>query len=262
MRNFATATLHACIVIAAAACTSSCATPVDDETSLIVVHPSRSTTETEITTAIQDLISTYPVCVRVPLFRTVDVRPVNLDPAKLKLDEEDAENAFDVMVRLGYMMKAPRPDLGNHVFEFKRTQLGMDAAKLRPGESIPSATLGRGGFCMPAGRKLVQIKNIEYQAEVADSRYLIVDFIHTEDAASVWAQNPDLRRLTGGEHGQVPPGPLVGRVLVSRVWMRDKHPLKDAPDSGALWAPSYDHIHDRWIDIRWGGVTLRPWGLN
>lgn len=262
MRNFVTASLHACILIAAVACSSSCATPVDDETTLIVVHPSVSTTETEITAAIQDLISTYPVCVRVRQFRTVDVGPVNLDPAKLKLGEEDAENAFDVMVRLGYMTKAPRPDLGSRVFEFKRTQLGLDAADLGPGEAIPSATLGSGGFCMPASRKLVQIKNIEYQAEVADSRYLIVDFIHAEDPASVWAQNPDLRRLTGGEHGQIPSGHLVGRVLMSRVWMRDKHPLKGAPDSGALWAPSYDHIHDRWIDIRWGGVNLRPWGLN
>ena len=130
------------------------------------------------------------------------------------------------------------------------------------GDSTTSATLGSSGFCMPAERKLVQTKNIEHQAEVADSRYLIVDFIHTEDPTSVWAQNPDLRRLAGGEHGQIPPGPLVGRVLMSRVWLRDKHPLKGAPDSGALWAPQYDHVHNRWIDVRWGGVNLRPWGLN
>lgn len=262
MRNPLTATLHACLVIAAAACTGGCATPVDHDTQLIVVPPSRSTTETEITAAIQDLISTYPVCVRVPLFRTVDVRPVDLDPAKLKLNEEDDEEAFDVMVRLGYMTKTPRPDLGGRVFEFKRTPLGSDAKNLGPGDSAAPASLGSGGFCMPAERKLVRITNIDHRAEVADSEYWIVDFIHTEDPASVWAQNPDLRRLAGGEQGQTAPRPLVGRVLMSRVWIRDNHPLKNAPDSGALWAPQYDYIHNRWIDIRWGAVNLRPSAMN
>jgi hypothetical protein len=257
MRNFVTATLHACIVIAAAACNSSCATRVDGDTLAMVVKPSSSTTETEIASAIQDLISTYPVCVRVPLFRTVDVGPVNLDPAELKLGEEDAEDAFDAMVRLGYMTKAPRPDLGKRVFEFKRTQLGSDAANRGSGESTSSTILGSGGFCMPAGRKLVRIEKIGHPPE-PDSTYVIVDFIHTEDPASVWAQNPDLRQLAGGEHGRIAPRPLVGRVLMSRVWLRDKHPLKGAPDSGALWAPDYDRIHNRWIDLRWGAVYLRP----
>jgi len=261
MRKYVAVILKVCVAIAAAACGSSCVTGIDDQTQIIAVPPSPSTPQTEITAAIQDLISTYPVCIHMPLFRAVDVRPVNLDPAKLRLDEEDAEAAFDVMVRLGYMTKVPRPDLGNHVFEFKRTQLGTDAEKLRAGESTDSAIVGSGGFCMPARRKLVEIKSID-NSKVADSRYLIVDFIHTEDPASVWAQNPDLRRMAGGEHGQVAPGPLVGRVLMQRVWLRDKHPLKGAPDSGELWAPNYDYIHNRWTDIRWGGVNLRPWGLN
>ena len=259
MRKSITATLYACIAIAATACSSS---PVDDDTPYMVVPPSPSTPKSEIRAAIEDLISTYPVCIRVPLFRAVDVRPLNLDPPRLGLNDEDAELAFDVMVRLGYMTKVPRPDLGDRVFEFKRTQLGDDAGELRAGEATNSAIIGSGGFCVPARRKLVEIKNIEDNAKIADSRYLIVDFIHTEDPASVWAQNPDLRQLAGGEHGQVPSGPLVGRVLLQRVWLRDKHPLQGAPDSGALWAPNYDYVHNRWTDIRWGGVNLRPWGLN
>jgi len=261
VRRYIIGTLRACVVFAAVACGGGCATPVDDETKIIVVPPSPSTKEAEITAAIQDLISTYPVSIFERLFRNVDVRPVNLDPAKLSLDDEDAEIAFDVMVRLGFMTKAPRPDLGNRFFEFKRTQLGTDAANLRAGESTDSAIVGSGGFCMPARRKLVEIKNVEH-AKVADSWRLIVDFIHTEDPASVWAQNPDLRQIAGGEHGQVPAGPLVGRVLLQRVWLRETHPLKGAPESGALWAPQYDYVHNRWIDVRWGGVTLRPWGLN
>lgn len=259
MRKYISAALYTCVAIAAVACSS---TPVDDDTQIITVPPSPSTTKAEITAAIQDLINTYPVCIRIPLFRTVDARPVNLDPAKLTLGEEAAEAAFNVMVRLGYMTKVPRPDLGDHVFEFKRTQLGTDADTLRAGESTDSAIVGSGGFCMPARRKLVEIKNIEAETKVADSKYLIVDFIHTEDPASVWAQNPDLRQLTGGDRGQLPSGPLVGRVLLQRVWLRDRHPLKGAPDSGALWAPNYDYVHNRWTDIRWGGVNLRPWGLN
>jgi hypothetical protein len=262
MRRYILLALRACVVVAAAACGSSCATPVDDETIIIIVPPSPLTTEAEIAFAIQDLISTYPVCINERLFRTVGVRPVNLDPAKLHIDEEDAEAAFDVMVRLGYMTKVARPDLGNRVFEFKRTQLGTDAAKLRAGESTDSAIVGSGGFCMPARRKLVEIKGIEDKTSDPDSRYLIVDFIHTEDPASVWAQNPDLRQLAGGEHGQVSPGPLIGRVLMQRVWLRDKHPLKGAPESGELWAPEYDYAHNRWVDVRWGHVNLRPWGLN
>ena len=262
MRKYITAALQACLVIAAAAYSCGCATPVDNETRIVTVVPSPSTTEAEITAAIRDLISTYPVCIHVPLFRNVDARPVNLDPAKLRLGEEDAETGFNVMVRLGYLTKTPRPDLGARVFEFKRTQLGTDAANLRAGESTDSAIVGSGGFCIPARRQLVQVTNIDQQAKVADSGYWIVDFIHTEDPESVWAQNPDLRQMTGGEHGQVPPGPLNGRVLLQRVWLRDTHPLKGAPNSGALWAPDFDHIHGRWNDVRWGGVNLRPWGLN
>lgn len=258
MRKYIAATLYACVAIAAAACSS---TRVDDDTRMIIAPPSRWTTKTEITAAVEDLISTYPVCINVPLFRAVDARPVDLDPAKLGLRERDAEPAFDVLVRLGYLTRAPRPDLGNRVFEFKRTQLGIDAGQLRAGESADSAIMGARGFCMPARRKLVQIKNIE-RSKVVDSWLMIVDFIHTEDPASVWAQNPDLRRLAGGERGDVPSGPLVGRVLLQRVWLRDRHPLQGAPQSGALWAPEYDYVHNRMIDVRWGGVVLRTQGLN
>jgi len=251
--------LYACIAIAVAACSPM---PVDDDTPMIIAAPSPSTPKSEITAAIEDLISTYPVCIDVPLFRAVDVRPVDLDPAKLSVNDEDSEMAFDVMVRLGYMTKVPRPDLGNRVFEFKRTQLGTDAGQRRAGESADSAIIGTRGFCMPARRKLVEIKNVEDKTKVADSWYLIVDFIHTEDPASVWAQNADLRQLAGGERGQVPSGSLVGRVLLQRVWLRDRHPVRGAPESGELWAPEYDYVHNRWTDIRWGGVNLRPWGLN
>ena len=259
MRKSIVDILYVCIAIAAAACSSM---PVDDDTRTIIAAPSPSTPKSEITAAIEDLISTYPICIDVPLFRAVDVRPVDLDPAKLRVNDEGSETAFDVMVRLGYMTKVPRPDLGNRVFEFKRTQLGTDAGQLRAGESTDSAIIDRGGFCMPARRKLVEIKNIENNVEVADSRYLIVDFIHTEDPASVWAQNVDLRQLAGGEHGQVPSGSLVGRVLLQRVWLRERHPVQGAPESGELWAPEYDYVHNRWTDIRWGGVNLRLRGLN
>ena len=139
MRKSIAATLYACIAIAATACSS---TPVDDDTPYMVVPPSPSTPKSEISAAIKDLISTYPVCIRVPLFRAVDVRPLNLDPPRLGLNDEDAELAFDVMVRLGYMTKVPRPDLGDRVVEFKRTQLGDDAGELRAGERVRTEKLG------------------------------------------------------------------------------------------------------------------------
>jgi len=249
--EYVVATLRACALVIALACTCSCATTVDDETLVMLAPPSRSTTDAEITAAIQDLISTYPVCIRVPLFRTVDARPVDLDPAKLNLGEEDAELAFDVMVRFGYMTRTPRPDLGSQFFEFKRTPLVTD-----------SAVVEKGGFCMPARRKLERITNVDRLEKDADSRYWIVDFVHTQDPESAWARNPDLLQLAGGEHGFVPSSPLNGRVLLQRVWLRDKHPLKGAPESGELWAPNYDYIHNRWNDIHWGHVNLRPWGSN
>jgi hypothetical protein len=254
MRKSLADILYACIAFAAAACSSM---PKHDDTPMIIAAPSPSTPKSEITAAIEDLISTYPICIDVPLFRAVGVRPVDLDPAKLRVTDEGSETAFDVMVRLGYMTKVPRPDLGNRVFEFNRTQLGTDAGELRAGESTDSAIIGTRGFCMPARRKLVEIKNIEKRTKVVDSRYLIVDFIHTEDPASVWAQDADLRQLAGGEHGQLPSGPLLGRVLLQRVWLRDRHPVRGAPKSGELWAPEYDYVHNRFTDIRWGGVTLR-----
>lgn len=265
MRKYIFGTLQACAVIASAACAGGCATRVDDETEIVAELPSRSTTEAEITAAIQDLISTYPVCIFVPLFRTVDAGPVNLDPAKLGLRDEHAEVAFDVMVRLGYMTRTPRPDLGARVFEFRRTGLATDAAKLGAGDTTETAIVGSGGFCIPARRILVRIQNIEYPAKDADSTYprsLTVDFIHTEDPASVWATNPDLLEMAGGAHGKVSSGPLAGRALISRVWLRNKHPLKGAPESGELWAPQYDLAHNRWVDVRWGSVILRAPGLN
>ena len=56
MRKSITATLYACIAIAATACSSS---PVDDDTPHMVVPPSPSTPKSEIRAAIEDLISTY-----------------------------------------------------------------------------------------------------------------------------------------------------------------------------------------------------------
>jgi hypothetical protein len=249
--KYVAGTLRACVLVIAAACAGGCATNVDDDIPWMIVPPSRSTTEAEITAAIQDLISTYPVCIRIPLFKTVDTRPVDLDPAELGLEDEDAEIAFDVMVRFGYMTRTPRPDLGSRFFEFKRTPLATDPAIVKSG-----------GFCMPARRKLERITNIDRQETEADSSYWIVDFVHAQDPESVWAKNPDLRQLAAGEHGSVASRPLNGRVLLQRVWLRDRHPLEGAPESGELWAPSYDHIHNRWNDIHWGHVNLRPWGSN
>jgi hypothetical protein len=236
-------------VLAACVALSGCATALSDETELAVVMPSRSTSASEVTSAIQELIKTYPVCVIVRPLRLVGRPSVDFDRAE-GARYEDAEEELDALVRLGYLTKTALPDLGKRVFRFDRTERGKDTNVIQSGS-----------FCLPAERVLVSVTNIRREAK-ADSfgtGYLIVDFTHTLDPQSVWAQEPALAKLMPGDWVAFQPGPIEGRALLSRVWMRSEHSLKGAPHSGVLWAVSWDAVHNRWEGGRWGAVSLKLW---
>ncbi len=177
---------------------------------------------------------------------------MNLDPlSKLGSSYNDAEPVLDVLVRLGYLTKTALPDLGNTVFRFDRTERGKD-----------TNIIGTDRVCLPAERVLVSVTNVERATKdtgVFWGGYLVVDFTHRLDPQSIWAQEPGLVKLVHGNHPALLPGPIKGRALLSRVWMRSEHPLEGAPHSGALWAVSYDPVHNRWERGRWGSVNLELW---
>jgi hypothetical protein len=239
-------------VLAACVALYGCATPIDDVTEFAVVIPSRSTSNSEVSSAIQELIRTYPVCPIVRPLRLVGLPSVNLDPlSKVGSSYNDAEPVLDVLVRLGYLTKTALPELGNTVFKFERTERGKD-----------TDIIGTDRVCLPAERVLVSVTNVERATKdtgVDWGGYLVVDFTHRLDPQSIWAQEPGLVKLVHGNHPALRPGPIEGRALLSRAWMRSEHPLEGAPHSGALWAVSYDPVHNRWEGGRWGSVNLELW---
>ncbi|GFE84923.1 hypothetical protein GCM10011487_69230 [Steroidobacter agaridevorans] len=236
-------------VFAACVALAGCTTPlVDDGTDFIAVTPAPSTTRAEIASAIQDLIKTYPVCYPLRALRLVGQRAANFDPNAGKVRYDDAEADLDVLVRLGYLTKTAFPELGEHVFKYDRTERGQD-------EDI----IGTSGFCLPAERVLVSVTSIEREM---DSGRLAVKFTHAADPNSMWVQEPALIKLVGGNRAVLLSGPAEGSARLSRVWIRSEHPLKGAPDSGALWALSWDAVHHRYEGGRWGGVYLRFWEVN
>jgi hypothetical protein len=232
-------------VLAGCVALSSCAMPIDDATDLAVVMPSRSTSSAEIAGAIQELIKTDPICARIPGLRLVG-RPVDFDRV------EGAQEDLDLLVDLGYLTKTAAPDRGKRGFKYERTERGQD-----------THILGASGFCLPAERVLVSVTHVERKRNapgyLGPDGYLIVDFTHTLDPNSIWAHEPALAKLMAGNQAVLLPGPLEGRALLSRVWLRSEHPLKGAPHSGALWAVSYDPVHNRWEGGRWGALTLKVW---
>jgi hypothetical protein len=235
-------------VFAACVALGGCATPISDETDFAVVTPSRSTSISEVTSAIQELIRTYPVCTIVPPLKLVGRPAVDFERAE-GARFEDAEAQLDALVRLGYLTKTALPDLGKRVFKFDRTERGKDP------NSIEYAR-----FCLPAERALVSVTNVKREASITGSgTELVVNFTHVLDPNSIWAQEPALVNLMPGDWVAFQPGPIEGRVRLSRVWMRSEHPLKGAPHSGALWAVSWDGVHNRWEGGRWGALSP-SWG--
>jgi hypothetical protein len=255
-------TLKSC-VFAACIALSGCAMPlVDDETEFAAVMPAPSTSSAEIASAIQDLIKTYPVCSRLRALRLVGRPAAKLDPHAF---DGNAEADLDVLVRLGYLTKTAFPDLGKLVLKYDRTERGQD-----------TNIIGPNGFCFPADRVLVSVTSVEREidthglpavgpvsrASAARFGHLVVKFTHTADPNSIWAREPGLIKLVAGRRAVLLPGPAEGRALLSRVWIRGEHPLKGAPDSGALWALSRDRVHNRFEGGRWGGITLHLWEVD
>lgn len=221
-----------------------CATPIDDGTDVVVVMPSRSTTSEEIAGAVQALIQTYPVCVPLRSRRLVGRPAVNLNPHSREMSRyEDAEAELDVLVRLGYLTKTALPEQGQRVFKFDRTDRGQDLN-----------IVGSDRFCLPAERLLVAVTKVE-----REEGRLVVAFTQALDPESLWAQQPELVTLFAGDRAVLLAGASEGRAVLSRVWVRGEHPLQGAPHSGALWAVSYDAVHNRWEGGRWGAVTMRLW---
>jgi hypothetical protein len=258
--------LKSCVVAACLALAGCSAPLVTDKTEFTAVMPSPSTSSAEIASAIQELIKTYPVCSRLPALRLVGRPAVNFDPRSGKVPlEGDAEADLDVLVRLGYLAKTAFPDLGERVFSYDRTERGQD-----------TNIIGTNGFCLPAERVLVSVTSVEREidtrglpelgpvsrTEAARYGHLVVKFTHTADPNSIWAQEPALIKLVAGHRAVLPPGPAEGRALLSRVWIRGEHPLQGAPDSGVLWALSWDGVHNRFEGGRWGGLTLGLWQLD
>jgi hypothetical protein len=233
----------ACIVLAGSATALGA-----DETEFIVGMPAPSTSRAEIASAIQDLIKTYPVCSRLRALRLVGQPALNFDPNAAKVRYDDAEADLDVLVRLGYLTKTAFPELGKHVFKYDRTERGQD-------ENI----IGTSGFCFPAERVLMSVTSVERQGDTetaARPGHLVVKFTHAADPNSIWMQEPGLIDLVAGNPAKVMPGPIQGRAQLSRVWIRGEHPLQGAPESGVLWALSWDPVHNRYEDGRWGGIVL------
>jgi hypothetical protein len=243
--------LQSCIFVACLAL-SGCATPIDDQTDLVVAMPARSTSNAEVASAVQELIKTYPVCVTVRPLRLIGRPAVNFNaPGSPARHYEDPEEKLDVLVRLGYVEKTAVPDGGEPAFRYALTDRGKD----------PNI-INRDVFCLPAERLLISVTNIERWRKTnafGQDGYLVVDFTHELDPKSVWTQDAALVKLMGGKRTELLPGPIKGRALLSRVWMRSEHPLKGAPHTGALWAVSYDPVHNRWEGGRWGAVTLETW---
>lgn len=250
--------LKRCALVACVAL-SGCATPlVDDQTEAIAVMPAPSTSIAEIASAIQDLIKTYPVCSPLRALRLVGRSAINFDPDAMKVPD-DAEADLDVLVRLGYLTKTAFPELGERFFKYERTELGQD-----------QEVIGNSGFCFPAERVLVSVTSVERENETGEwplvgpmtrasgarSGHLVVTFTHTADPNSIWAKEPALIDLVAGTGAAVSPVLAEGRALLSRVWIRNEHPLKGAPDSGELWALSWDPVHHRYEGGRWGAITF------
>jgi hypothetical protein len=254
-------------VLATYVALSGCATPlVDDDTELITVMPAPSTSSAEIASAIQDLIKTYPVCARLRALRLVGRPAVDFDALAGKVTLEDnAEAELDVLVRLGYLTKTAFPDVGKRVFKYDRTERGQD-----------TNIIGTAGFCLPAERVLVSVTNVEREidtggvpmlrpasrATAARHGHLVVEFTHSLDPNSIWAREPAVLKLVAGDRAVLLPGAVAGRALLSRAWVRSEHPLKGAPDSGVLWALSWDGVHNRFEGGRWRGITLSWWEVN
>jgi hypothetical protein len=260
--------LKSCVFAACVAFSGYATALVDDETELIAVMPAPSTSSEEIASAIQDLIKTYPVCSRLRALRLVGKPAMNFDPSAAKVPfEGDAEADLDVLVRLGYLTKTAFPDLGKRMLKYDRTERGQD-----------TNIIGTTDFCLPAERVLVSVTSVEREidtdtgglpllgpesrATAARSGHLVVKFTHTADPNSIWTQEPALIKLVAGDRAVLLPGPAEGRALLSRVWIRGEHPLEGAPDSGVLWALSWDSVHNRFEGGRWGGISLSLWKVE
>lgn len=215
---------------------------------MVVVIPARSTSDSEIATAIQELISTYPLCAAVPSLRLVG-KEVDFDPTSKEARRyEGAEQVLDVLAQLGYLTKSARPDVGEKVAKYDRSE------KSRNEEAIFYDRI-----CLPADRKLVSISKVERVTEFARWRgdgYLTVDFSHVPAPESIWLREPALVRIF--EESFLPVSDRIhGNAKLSRVWIREEHPLKGAPHNGVLWALKYDGIHKGYEGGRWGALVFQ-----
>lgn len=253
--------LKSCILAACVALAACTAPLIDDATEMSVLMPGPSTSSEEIASAIRDLIKTYPVCRRLHALRLVG-RAVNFDRAR-GAAIEGTEEDLDALVRLGYLTKTALPESGERVFKYDRTERGQD-----------TNIIGTSGLCFPADRVLVAVTSVERELNAtrrpslgdpvspeaaARDGYLLVKFTHAADPKSAWVQEPDLVKLVGGNRAALLPGPAEGSARLSRVWIRAEHPLKGAPESGALWALSWDAVHNRYENGRWGGMYMSLW---
>lgn len=227
-----------CALLAAASCVSDLPETVE----FVVAPVKRNVSSVEVRAAVERQLAITEVCIGTPdaywrNSRTVEFGPVQWRGMPIA---SDVEARLDDFVKMGLWTKTAKPSEGSRVFEYIPTKRGQGAYRGRYNDAA---------FCLPAERKLVRVVSTRRDK----SGTLHVSYIYTGDRPT-WLPTDE----TAARYGAVlpPPGvPHEGTVSLQRVWRRAQHPVKGAPQSGALEPWCYDSVHNRPVycaaDFQW-----------
>jgi hypothetical protein len=149
--------------------------------------------------------------------------------ADLAAESERRMNEFVEMGLLARRERAPG------VVEFTLTPEGRSSLKGSPyGASHPS-------FCPPAGRRLVQITNVEWGSFSCGN--VQVSFTHGMDAWPEWARTQYARERLESTWGPLG-SRLEGRVSLSRRWYR-RESVPSGVRNGSLQSVCYDAAREQ-----------------
>jgi hypothetical protein len=131
-------------------------------------------------------------------------------------------------VEMGVLVAREQSDIGPGVTEYRLTRLGDERL-------VGSPSSGRMSFCMPSGRRVVEV--LETQFGDYPCGTLQVRFRHVADAWPSWARTQTIQTRINDTWGTIG-SPGEGAVSMSRQWFSDDPP--DGRENGQLRSVCFD----------------------
>ncbi len=198
----------------------------------------------EVAAAVQAMVGAAPVCFPWPTLWLEGDDRRNIFRVRFDLMTRDwgADVAqasalrMQEFVDLGFLTRRERPDLGAGAVEFALTREGTTYLRGSPyGGQRPS-------FCAPAGRRVLEISNMEWGEFACGS--LRVGFTHVADEWPAWARTETSRARMVATWAPLG-APVAGTVSLGRQWFRPTDVPASMSRNGGLRSLCYDAARER-----------------